>query len=244
MEMATFNRDNALPQEHSLRDSLAQLRAALEQKDERIQALEHQLNWFKRQLFGEKSEKRDMTDNPYQQTIADLLKELPEAPRRQEENKQTISYQRGKAKKNALDGTPDDSGLRFDDSVPVEEITLSAPELDGPDAADYEIVSYKVTYRLAERPGSQVVLKYTRPVLKKKSSQQLITTPAPANVLDRSFADVSFLAGMLLNKFLYHCVLRMQPSRNEGSNALPKMRVGPSESACRSWLQTTTSCVR
>ncbi len=29
----------------------------------------------------------------------------------------------------------------------------------------------------------------------------------------------------------------------DGSGALPKMRVGPSESACRSRLQTTTSCV-
>ena len=71
-----------------------------------------------------------------------------------------------------MDGSPDDSGLRFDDSVPVEEIALLAPELEGPDADDYEIISYKVTYRLAERPGSQVVLKYTRPVLKKKSSQR------------------------------------------------------------------------
>jgi hypothetical protein len=43
--------------------------------------LEQQLSWFKRQIFGEKSEKRDMTDNPYQQTIADLLKELPDAPK-------------------------------------------------------------------------------------------------------------------------------------------------------------------
>lgn len=215
MENTCLKRDDALTEEQSLRVSLGQLRVVVEQKDERIQALEHQLNWFKRQLFGEKSEKRDMTDNPYQQTIADLLKELPEAPERPEEDKQTVSYQRGKAKKNALDGTPDDSGLRFDDSVPVEEIALSAPELEGPDAADYEIVSYKVTYRLAERPGNQVVLKYTRPVLKKKSSQQLITTPAPANVLDKSFADVSFLAGMLLNKFLYHLPLYRQHQRLE-----------------------------
>lgn len=215
MEMATFTRDDTLSGEQSPQVLLSKLRAVVEQKDERIQALEHQLNWFKRQLFGEKSEKRDMTDNPYQQTIADLLKELPESPRDPKEDKQTISYQRGKAKKNALDGTPDDSGLRFDDSVPVEEIALSAPELEGPEADDYEIVSYKVTYRLAERPGSQVVLKYTRPVLKKKSSQQLITTPAPANVLDRSFADVSFLAGMLLNKFLYHLPLYRQHQRLE-----------------------------
>ena len=127
MENTCLKRDDALTEEQSLRVSLGQLRVVVEQKDERIQALEHQLNWFKRQLFGEKSEKRDMTDNPYQQTIADLLKELPEAPERPEEDKQTVSYQRGKAKKNALDGTPDDSGLRFDDSVPCLLYTSPSP---------------------------------------------------------------------------------------------------------------------
>ena len=47
------------------------------------------------------------------------------------EEKQTISYERGKAKKNALDNAQNDSGLRFDDSVPVEEIHVEAPELKG-----------------------------------------------------------------------------------------------------------------
>ena len=42
-----------------------QLRVTIEQQNEHIQTLQHQLEWFKRQLFGEKSEKRDMADNPY-----------------------------------------------------------------------------------------------------------------------------------------------------------------------------------
>jgi len=217
METVPATRDDAASDAHNLQGVLTEMRSVMDQKDARIQALEHQLNWFKRQLFGEKSEKRDMTDNPHQHTIADLLKDLPETPAHQDEDRETITYQRGKAKKNALDGSPDDSGLRFDDSVPVEEIALSAPELDGPDADNYTVISYKVTYRLAERPGSQVVLKYTRPVLKKKSTQQLITTPAPANVLDKSVADVSFLAGMLLNKFLYHLPLYRQHQRLENN---------------------------
>jgi transposase len=188
-----------------------QLRAANAALSEQVQQLQRQLDWFKRQLFGEKSEKRDMADNPFQHTITDLLNDLPAV--QQPEDKQRISYERGKAKKNALDGSPDDSGLRFDQSVPVEEITLTAPELEGPDADDYAIIGQKTTYRLAQRPGSQIVLKYTRPVIKKKSTQKIITAPAPANVLDRSFADVSFLAGMLLDKFLYHLPLYRQHQR-------------------------------
>ncbi len=213
MQRPVINAVQSLQEDQKLLALNAKLRETIEHQSEKIQALEQQLGWFQRQLFGEKSEKRDMTDNPYQQTIADVLKTLPEVPEKTEEDKQIIRYERGKAKKNNLEGTPDDSGLRFDESVPVEEITLSVPELEGPEADDYEVISHKITYRLAQRPGSQVVLKYTRPVIKKISTQVTMTPPAPANVLDKSYADVSFLAGMLVDKFLYHLPLYRQHQR-------------------------------
>lgn len=58
-----------------------------------------------------------------------------------------------------------------------------------------------------------MVLKYSRPVLKKKSSQKLITTPAPASVFEGSMADVSVLAGLLVDKFAYHLPLYRQHQR-------------------------------
>lgn len=175
--------------------------------------MQHQLDWFKRQVFGEKSEKRDMDDTPYHTTLADLFETLPEIPKAPEEENITVSYSRGKAKKNGLEGSPEDSGLRFDKTVPVVEIPVSTPELEGVDKDDYEIISHKTTYRLAQRPGSSVVLKYTRPVIKKKSTQELKTAAAPENVFDKSLADVSFLVGMLVDKFLYHLPLYRQHQR-------------------------------
>lgn len=192
--------------------SLLQSNADLQVK---VKSLEQQLAWFKRQLFGEKSEKFDMTDNPYQITIADVLNDLPDIPTLKNEDRQTVTYQRGKAKKDNLEGSPDDSGLRFDESVPVEEIRLSSPELEGPDADQYEIIDYKNSYRLAKRPESYVVLKYIRVVLKEKSSLKIITPQAPDNVLDKSLADVSFLAGLLIDKFCYHQPLYRQHQRLE-----------------------------
>jgi len=203
--------------------------------------LKRQLAWFKQQLFGSKSEKR-VIDNPDQPLLTGLMgepvKPLPPA------DKQQITYERGKAKKNRDDDCVTDSGLRFGSDVPVKTITLAAPELTGPDADQYEIIGYKTSHRLAQHHSAYEVLRFQRPVLKRRECGTLTTTPAAFNVLDNSIADVSFLVGMLVDKFLYHRVLRMRPSRNDGSNALLKMRVGASESACRSWLQTTTSCVR
>ena len=215
MKISTIEQENTPTVEtiQHLLSMVSQQEITNKQLEEKVQTLEHQLAWFKKQLFGQKSERRDYLDHPFQTTIADVLGEaaLPQPP--DDEPKKTITYQRGKAKKNALDGSPEDSGLRFDDSVPVEEIHLSAPELDGEHKDDYEIIAYKTTYRLAQNPSSYVVLKYIRPVVKHTVEETLITPTAPTNVLDKSVADVSFLVGLLIDKFLYHLPLHRQHQR-------------------------------
>jgi transposase len=101
--------------------------------------------------------------------------------------------------------------------VPVKEIILSAPELDGPDAENYEIIRYEHTYRLAQLPASYEILKYKRPVYKNKVDQTLKTVAAPDNVFGKSFVDVSFVAGMLIDKFTYHLPLYRQHLRLKAS---------------------------
>jgi hypothetical protein len=75
-----------------------------------VQSLEHQLDWFKRQLFGRKSEKRLLEDNPHQPLLNGFAPDLadPSTPVPTE----TITYTR--AKQRGGDCVTD-SGLRFDD---------------------------------------------------------------------------------------------------------------------------------
>ena len=70
-----------------------------------------------------------------------------------------------------------------------------------------------MSYRLAQQPGSHVVLKYVRPVVKRKDTLAIVTAAAPGQVLERTAADVSFLAGMLVDKFRYHLPLYRQHQR-------------------------------
>jgi transposase len=58
-----------------------------------------------------------------------------------------------------------------------------------------------------------VVLRYDMPVVKRKDSGDITNTTAPAAVFDQSLADVSFLAGMLVDKFTYHLPLYRQHQR-------------------------------
>lgn len=171
-------------------------------------ALKHRLAWFEKQLFGQKSEKRPV-ENPYQgNLLGEPARETPG-----EGEKVTITYTRGKAAKQRPDDCVNESGLRFNDEVPLEVIAINPPQLSGPDADQFEVIATKSTFRLAQRPASYVILRYDRAVIKRKGSDKPLPSPAPSNVLDKSIADVSLLVGLLVDKFLYHLPLYRQHQR-------------------------------
>ena len=58
-----------------------------------------------------------------------------------------------------------------------------------------------------------MVLKYVRPVIKRRDTQTLHCAPAPAGVIEGSRADVSFIVGLLVDKFRYHLPLYRQHQR-------------------------------
>lgn len=179
-----------------------------------VAELKRQLDWFKRQLFGSKSDKR-VFDEPRQLALGEILggevSDLP-APA-----KETITYERGKAGKKRGNDCVTDSGLRFDETVPVRTITVPVLELQGLSADQYELIDVKRTYKLAQRPAHYEVLCYERPVVRLKASGQLVSGITLMQVLEGSAADVSVLAGLLVDKFLYHLPLYRQHQRMAGA---------------------------
>lgn len=188
-------------------ENIQQLHAIIAKQSEEMAVLKQQLDWFKRQLFGRKSEKQ-LFDNPAQ---SELFADAPTEEKPPPPTTPVEAHQRRQKIKSDTD--VNDTGLRFDDSVPQKVIELEAPELQGDNADAYEIIDYKNTHRLAQQPGAYVVLVYRRPVVRHKADQTLSTTAAPTNVLDGCYADVSLLAGMLTDKFLYHLPLYRQHQR-------------------------------
>ncbi len=137
-------------------------------------------------------------------------------PKAQPEKKQTITFERRQPKKRDEDCITE-QGLRFDGSVPIEVIEISHPALKGKEASDYELIDTKVSHKLAMRPGSYVILQYRRPVVKHIPTQKLTAPPMPDNVLEKTMVDVSFLAGMLIDKFVYHMPLYRQHQKLQQS---------------------------
>ena len=208
-------------------DFVHELMARNAEQAQQIQALQNQLAWFKKQLFGAKSEKR-LVDNPAQMDIGALL---GEAPKREDTPTEKITYERRKHTKQRGEDNVNDTGLRFDSDVPVEVIEIPHPALSGADAEDYEPLDTEISYKLAQRPGSYVVLEYRRAVLKHTPSQALSSPPMPAPVLDKCLADVSLLAGMLVDKFVYHLPLYRQHQR------LAQSGIQVSRTSLTTWTQ-------
>ena len=173
------------------------------------QELTQQLSWLKQQLFGAKSERRILTTTDSRQTT--LGEQLAQALAQEAPRESVQSYTRrtqGSAPPNEDEPAP-----RFDESVPVEIIRVPNPEIADLSLDSYDIIGEKETLRLAQKPCSYVVLKYIRQVVKLKKSARFSCPPAPASVLEKCLADASFIACMLIEKFVYFQPLYRQHQR-------------------------------
>jgi transposase len=90
-----------------------------------------------------------------------------------------------------------------------------------------------VTYRLGQRPGAYRILKYRRPVIKCKDTEVLTCPPTPPAVFEKSLADVSLLAGLLIDKFTDHLPLYPQHQR------LTRAEIRLSRGTLTQWVQRT-----
>ena len=195
--------------------STAQFIALVQSLTATVQSLQHQLSWFQRQMFGTKSERLRVLENAQQMSLGDVLPpaEQPVVP----EERLVAAHKRRLPQQDAAVGE-EESVPFFDEArVPIETIEVPDPQTQGLSEDDYEIIGQKVSYRLAQRTGSYVVLKYLRSVTKRRDTHVISCPPAPVGVVEGSRADVSFLAGLLVDKFAYHLPLYRQHQRLQDS---------------------------
>ena len=91
-------------------------------------ALKRQVEWFQRQLFGRKSEKRLRAPDPDQLPLAGMLPTSASAADQPPPPTEAVKAYQRRVRFTGAE-VADESALRFDDSVPVQEILLSNPEV-------------------------------------------------------------------------------------------------------------------
>ena len=197
--------------------SAAQWQTLMQQKDvtidslqQQVDGLKHQLEWFKRQIFGAKSERFAPESDPNQLALGAVLATVEPQPI---EPRQSVPAHTRRVPQH--DAAHDAESLPFFDEsrVPMHTIEVFEPEIAALDPDQYEVIDNKVSYRLAQRPGSYIVFKYVRPVVKRRDTKQISCAPAPLGVIEGSRAEVSFVAGLLVDKFAYHLPFYRQHQR-------------------------------
>lgn len=194
---------------------VAALLQMIEAQRQQIAELKRQLEWFRRQVFGSKSERLTVLQNAQQMSLGEGLtagasSALPKV--------QTVAAHARRIAPPQAAAAKGPSVPFFDENrVPIQTIELPDPQVKDLPSEDYERIGEKVSYRLAQRPGSYVVLKYVRPVHKCRDTEKLSCPGAPQGVIEGSRADVSFVAGLLIDKFAYHLPLYRQHQRLKDS---------------------------
>lgn len=176
--------------------------------------LRQQNDWLRRHLFGVLSERRVLKSlSPPEQLWLDeqMLKPAEEAP---PVSTTVKAYERAQ-RTNPVEFVDADSKLKFDATVPIQVIEVPNPATDSLTEDEFEKIGERCTYRLAQQRGPYVVLKYVQSVVKIKESSEVSCPSAPNAVIERSVADVSFLAGLVQDKFQFHLPLYRQHQRLE-----------------------------
>jgi transposase len=192
--------------------SPAELNELVHAQARTIDELTQQLEWFKRQVFGAKSERFAPAPDPTQMHLGEVFP----IPSGQPESRQSVpAHTRRVAKTDLARADTTVEALPFFDEsrVPIETITVIDAQTKNLRPDQFEVIGERLSYRLAQRPGSYVVLKYVRPLIKRLDTQTIHCPPAPVGVLEGSRADVSFAAGLLIDKFAYHLPLYRQHQR-------------------------------
>jgi transposase len=176
-----------------------------------IQRLEVENRWLRSQVWGAKAESRALMPL----NLGDQLwlgQELLDPPPEPPPSKKSVKAYEREHRKHPVKPEPTDSQLKFGDDVPVKVIEVDDPATAHIPAEQRELVSESVTYRLAQR-SPYLVLKYVTKTWKDKGTGNIVTPPAPASVFPGSSVDVSFLAGLLVDKFVHHLPLYRQYER-------------------------------
>jgi transposase len=161
--------------------------------------LKEQLEWFKRQMFGQKSE-RFVPLDPNQPTLDfGTALEEPEKP-------EEISVPAHKRK--VSKGKSESSAISWPDDLPVEEEVIDVPEeerIDPVTGEELKIIGEEVSQKLGIRSGYFVKkiirIKRANP---KSPHDGVLCPPMPDCIIERSTFDVSFMAWVCIQKFVYH----------------------------------------
>ena len=165
--------------------------------------LTEQLDWFKRQIFGKKSE-RIVSDLNMKQLQFEGFEALEVQDEKQ--TRTVAGHERRKPNRNGQDA------ITLDPNLPVKTTTLDVPEEEKvckETGIPLVQIGTETTHKLAHKPGSYYIKEIIRPKYAhpEKPEAGILTASLPDNILPKCRADDSLLAEIVTQKFADHLPL-------------------------------------
>lgn len=175
-----------------------------------VASLREENDWFRRQVFGQKSErivKTVSTEGAYYQPYLPGFEHLGEDAPKEEEKKTAVPAHTRRQSR-----LKDTHKISFPDDLPVERIELDLPE-DEKVCQETGLplvkINEEVCRKLALKPGSYFIKEYVRPIyaLPKESMGGIRMMDMPDSIIPKCRADESLLADIMVKKFCDHLPL-------------------------------------
>ncbi len=168
----------------------------------KIKYLEEQLEWFKRQIFGKRSERVVSNLNEQQLTFEGFEIPKPTEP----ETKEIPAHTRKKPNREGQDK------ITLSPDLPVQTTILDLPEEQKVCQETGEPlvqIGVEITHKLAHQPGNYYIKEIIRPKYAhpQKEEAGIFTTELPDSLLPKCRADESLLAQIISQKFADHLPL-------------------------------------
>ncbi len=197
--MKTLTQDALLvASRQELITTIAEQRAENEKLQGRLQEIEFQLEWFKRQVFGTKSERFILDDD--QQTMLELgIQNPPEKPATVEQ----IAYDRRKNTKEPPQG-PGRGTMPV--HLPFVDETIE-PECD---TSGMVRIGEEISWHFEMKPGSLFVKRIIRPKYALPQQDGIMIGDLPALPIEKGNAGPGLMAQVVIDKYVYHLPLDRQ----------------------------------
>lgn len=209
----------------ALQNQISFLTDALHNREEKIVHLEEQLAWFKRQIFGKRSE-RIVSDLNSQQLNFEGFENLAST---EEEKKTVAPHTRRKPNRNGQDK------ITLPEDLPVKTTVLDVTEeqkLCRETGQPLVQIGVEISHKLAHEPGSYYIKEIIRPKYAhpQKEEAGILTASLPDSLLPKCRADESFLAEIITKKFADHLPLYRI------AEILKRERIGISRKLLSQWV--------
>lgn len=186
-----------------LQIEIAELRSSLVQRDKKIIHLQEQLDWFKRQIFGKKSE-RIVRDLDKAQMYFDSF-DVPQALDK-EKTQIVPAHERRKPRRDGQDA------ITIPEDLPVKTVVLDIPDEEKvckETGVPLVHIGNEITHKLAHEPGSYHIKEIVRPKYAhpQKPEDGVLTAELPDSIIPKCRADESLLAEVVTQKFANHMPL-------------------------------------